>query len=191
VRAAEEPWSPPGDDERPLVYLSLGSLGSADVELMQRLIDTLAGCDETRAIVSLGPQHELLSLPAHMDGAEYLPQTAILPHADVVITHGGNNTVTECMHFGCPMIVLPLFWDQYDNAQRVHELGYGRRLDTYGHEQAELVATLRGLLSDRELCERMGAVSARLQREPGTVRAADAIELVATGALSPAQLDLA
>jgi UDP:flavonoid glycosyltransferase YjiC (YdhE family) len=37
------------------------------------------------------------------------------------------------------MIVLPLFWDQYDNAT-VHELGYGVRLDTYGFADDELPA---------------------------------------------------
>jgi MGT family glycosyltransferase len=191
VREPEEPW-PASGDSRPLVYLSLGSLGSADVALMQGLIDTLAPCsDEFRVVVSLGPQHELLRLPDGMEGAEYLPQTAILPHADAVITHGGNNTVTECIHFGCPMVVLPLFWDQYDNAQRVHETGHGMRLDTYGHAPEELVAAVRSVLADRPLQERMRASAARLQRQPGTARAADAIELVAAGALSPAQLDLA
>ena len=158
---------------------------------MQGLIDTLAPCEDLRVIVSLGPQHELLSLPAHMEGAEYLPQTAILPHAAVAITHGGNNTVTECMHFGTPMVVLPLFWDQYDNAQRVDELGYGVRLDTYGHDPEQLIGAVRGLLADPRAAGAAGAPSrSGCTRDPGTVRAADAIELVAAGALSPAQLDL-
>ena len=191
VREAESPWDPAGNDGRPLVYLSLGSLGSADVALMQRLLDTLAPMEEIELVVSLGPQHELLRVPAHVRGAEYLPQTAILPHAAAVITHGGNNTVTECMHFGCPMIVLPLFWDQYDNAQRVHELGLGRRLDTYGHAPEQLVEALHAVLGDAGLRERMAATAQRLQASPGTVRAADAIELVTTGALSPAQVGIA
>ncbi len=105
---------------------------------MQRLIDTLGAHEGIELVVSLGPQHELLRVPGHVHGAEFLPQTSILPQADAVITHGGNNTVTECLHFGCPMIVMPLFWDQYDNAQRVAETGFGERLDTYGHAPDEL-----------------------------------------------------
>ncbi len=125
VRSTDEPWELPvalHDGEGPLVYLSLGSLGSADIELMRKLVGELAG-ERCRVIVSKGPLHEQLELPGNMAGAEFLPQTSILPEVDLVITHGGNNTVTEALYFGRPMIVLPLFWDQYDNAQRVHETG--------------------------------------------------------------------
>ena len=83
-----------------------------------------------------------------MVGAEFLPQTSILPQVDVVITHGGNNTVTESLYFGKPMVVLPLFWDQHDNAQRLDETGLGIRLDTYGHAPDELSAALDRLLAD-------------------------------------------
>jgi UDP:flavonoid glycosyltransferase YjiC (YdhE family) len=170
----------PGD--APIVYLSLGSLGSADVELMQRLIDVLGKTDH-RVIVSKGPQHELLTLADNMFGEEFLPQPSILPQVDVVITHGGNNTVTECFHFGKPMIVLPLFWDQYDNAQRVDELHFGTRLDTYRFEDEQLTGAIASLLADEGLKPRHLAVSQQLQASPGNVRAADLIErLASTGA---------
>jgi len=160
---------------RAVLYLSLGSLGSADVALMQKLIDTLGETDYS-VVVSMGPQHEELRLAANMTGDEFLPQPAILPQVEVVITHGGNNTVTESLHFGKPMVVLPLFWDQHDNAQRMQELGLGRRLDTYGHEPAELIEAIETLLAERTLPGRLSGISARLQADPGTVKAASLIE---------------
>ena len=84
-----------------------------------------------RFIVSKGPQAELYELADNMWGEEFVPQPAILPLVDLVITHAGNNTTTECFHHGKPMIAMPVFWDQHDNAQRVDETGFGVRLDTY------------------------------------------------------------
>jgi UDP:flavonoid glycosyltransferase YjiC (YdhE family) len=167
------------DGDGGLVYLSLGSLGSADVDLMKRLVDAL-GRTRHRFIVSKGPQHDQYELADNMDGAEFLPQPSVLPQVDLVITHGGNNTVTECFHFGKPMIALPLFWDQYDNAQRVHETGFGVRLPTYGFADEQISGAIDRLLADRALHDRMQAISRRLQADPGTVRAAGLIERVAS-----------
>ncbi|TML57533.1 MAG: glycosyltransferase family 1 protein [Actinobacteria bacterium] len=174
VREVTEPWEPPTGDGK-LVYLSLGSLGSGDVELMRRLIGFLAE-SEHRVVVSMGPQHAALELAPNMVGAEFLPQPAVLPHVDLVVTHGGNNTVTESLHFGKPMVVLPLFWDQYDNAQRMDELGLGVRLAPYEVEGDELRGAIDRLLGDEALARRLGAISARLQARPGTAVAADAIQ---------------
>jgi MGT family glycosyltransferase len=177
VRAADGYAGWP-DDPHPTIYLSLGSLGSADVGLMQKLIDTLGETDYF-VVVSMGPQHDELRLAPNMTGEEFLPQPAVLPQVDIVITHGGNNTITESLHFGKPMVVLPLFWDQHDNAQRMHELGLGRRLDTYGHDPAELIEAIASLLGDPHLPARLSHISHRLQAAPGTVRAADLIESLA------------
>ncbi|MGH2669427.1 MAG: nucleotide disphospho-sugar-binding domain-containing protein, partial [bacterium] len=96
-----------------------------------------------------------------------------------VITHGGNNTVIESWYFGKPMIVLPLFWDQYDNAQRVDELGLGVRLPTYEFEDDQLTGAIDGLLSNERLKSLLSRTSARLRANPGTVKAADLIERLA------------
>jgi MGT family glycosyltransferase len=164
-----------------LVYLSLGSLGSADVDLMRRLVDVLARSAH-RFIVSKGPQADDYELADNMWGAEFLPQPALLPLVDIVITHGGNNTTTECFHFGKPMIVLPIFWDQADNAQRVHETGFGLRLPTYAFEDRELLEAVDRIHADTALRERLQAISARVQGAPGTVRAADLLERLLTTA---------
>lgn len=164
--------------ESALIYLSLGSLGSADVELMKRLISIL-GKTNHRFIVSKGPQHSSFEVAENMYGAEFLPQTKIIPQVDLVITHGGNNTVTEAIHFGKPMIVLPLFWDQYDNAQRVDETGFGVRLGTYSFAESELTDAIERLLSDVALKQRLVAASARVQKSDGIKVGADVIEEVA------------
>jgi MGT family glycosyltransferase len=181
VRRADEWAELPeglGSADGALVYLSLGSLGSADVDLMLRLVDVLSRAPY-RVLVSKGPQHTEFELAENMWGAEFLPQPALLPLVDVVITHAGNNTTTECLHFGKPMIALPLFWDQYDNAQRVDETGFGVRLATYEFEERELVSAIERLLEDRALGERMASIAAAAQASPGTVRAADLIERLA------------
>jgi UDP:flavonoid glycosyltransferase YjiC (YdhE family) len=182
VRATGEAWELPpqlrdgaGGRDGGLIYLSLGSLGSADVGLMQRLVDIM-GRTRHRVIVSKGPLGEQIQLADNMTGADFLPQPAILPLVDLVITHGGNNTVTEAFHNGRPMIVLPLFWDQVDNAQRIDETEFGKRLATYDFEDAELTGAVDRLLADVPLRDRLAAISTRLQANPGTVRAADLIE---------------
>ena len=119
-----------------------------------------------------------------MTGAEYLPQPAILPLVDLVVTHGGNNTVTECFHNGKPMIALPLFWDQHDNAQRVHETGFGMRFTPYDFDDHAFFNAVERLLADDALRSRMRAIAARLQAHPGTLHAADLIEHLAQSQVS-------
>jgi MGT family glycosyltransferase len=160
-----------------LIYLSLGSLGGADVDLMRRLIDVL-GRTPHRYIVSMGPQAADLVLADSMVGSEFLPQTKVIPQVDLVITHGGNNTTTESLHFGKPMILLPLFWDQYDNAQRIDELGFGVRLATYAFTDEEMVAALDRILSDTDLCARLEEMGASIRVRDGLRRGADVIESV-------------
>lgn len=183
VRETEEDYRlPPEFVDRPadsaLVYLSLGSLGGADVELMRRLVELL-GRTRHRFVVSMGPQAGLLDLAPNMVGAATVPQTTVIPQVDLVITHGGNNTTTECLHFGKPMVLLPLFWDQYDNAQRMSELGFGIRLATYDFGDAELTDAVDSLFADKPLLGRMREMGERIRAHEGLRRGADVIERTA------------
>jgi UDP:flavonoid glycosyltransferase YjiC (YdhE family) len=120
-------------------------------------------------------------LADNMWGAEFLPQTRLVPLVDLVITHGGNNTTTEAFHFGKPMIALPLFWDQYDNAQRVDETGFGVRLRTYEFTDAEMHGAIERLLGG-PLRSRMADIGADIRSRDGLAKAAEAIERVGVAA---------
>jgi MGT family glycosyltransferase len=184
VRTTDAEWSVPpqlAGGEGPLIYVSLGSLGSGDVPLMKDLVAAMAETPH-RYVVSKGPQHTEYELAENMVGEEFLPQVSVLPQVDLVITHGGNNTTTESLHFGKPMVLLPIFWDQHDNAQRIDETRFGARLPTYALGDGDLPAAIDRLLSDSNLHARLAAMSKRLQASPGSERAGMLIEQVAARA---------
>jgi MGT family glycosyltransferase len=181
VRATDQAFELPGHlAGRPgaLIYVSLGSLGSADVGLMRRLVEVLSRTPH-RYIVSKGPCHDQYELAENMWGAQQVPQTNVIPICDLVITHAGNNTTTESFHYGKPMIALPLFWDQYDNAQRIDETGFGVRLATYDFEDDQLTGAIEHLLADTALRRRASDVGEQIRVRSGTHRAADLLEQVA------------
>ncbi|HEY1487924.1 MAG TPA: glycosyl transferase, partial [Micromonosporaceae bacterium] len=71
------------------------------------------------------------------------------------------------------------FWDQYDNAQRIDELGLGVRLDTYGFADADLTGAISRLLGDATLRARLDEAGAEIRARDGVRVAADAIERLA------------
>jgi UDP:flavonoid glycosyltransferase YjiC (YdhE family) len=76
------------------------------------------------------------------------------------------------------LIVLPLFWDQYENAQRIDELGFGTRLNTYGFADAELTDAVERLLADADSRARLADIGAAIRGRDGLRVGADVIERV-------------
>lgn len=130
-------------------------------------------------IVSMGALKDEMTLGERMYGEQFLPQPSILPQCDLLITHGGNNTTCEGFHFGLPMIALPLFWDQYANAQRLQETGFGVRLPTYDWAEAGLLGTVDRLVGDDQLAGVMRENARRIQADSGRARAAGLLERLA------------
>ena len=165
--------------------LLLGTLGSIDVELMRR-ITTALGKTPHKFIVSKGQRHDEYDLPAgNCYGEALLPQTTILPLVDAVVGHGGNNTVTEAMACGKPMLLLPLMGDQFDSAQRVQEKGFGLRLSAYEFTEAQLIEALDRILNDQKMAERLKVVKRRIassrSKEVACERVEELVEQFRTG----------
>lgn len=164
--------------EGALIYVSMGSMGSTDPDLRNRLLGALKK-SKHRFIISLGLGTSEIELPSNFYGEPFLPQPSVISLVDLVITHGGNNTVAEAIHFGKPMVLMSLNWDQHDNAQRVHEQGYGIRLLPYQFAESELRDAIDDLLANGALRQEMEEYSKKLQANPGTAKAADLICQVA------------
>lgn len=132
-----------------------------------------------------GPLGDEFDLPLNMWGQNCLAQTQILPLVDLVITHGGNNTITESFHFGKRVLVLPLFCDQLDNGQRIQETGMGLSFKPYSVTQEELLDGIEKLLGDDLLERRMKTISKRIQQSNSQERAGIIVENVAKTNLLP------
>ena len=102
----------------------------------------------------------------------------VIPLVDLVITHGGNNTITESFYYGKPMIILPLFGDQHDNAQRIQDKGFGIRLKPFRVIPKELNDAIDKLVNDNELKVKMEKTAKRIQNSKPNEKAAELIESV-------------
>jgi len=158
--------------QAPLVYLSFGSLGAGDVELLKKLIAAL-GRMPYRVLVNVGGyKDQYTGLRPNIIAESWFPQPSVIPQVDVVIHHGGNNSFTECLFFGKPAIVMPFAWDGHDNATRVEETGHGFKLTRAGWTEAALAARIADCLHDAKLKARLAATSAHMRAQDGPAKAA-------------------
>lgn len=165
----------PRNNEAPLVYLSFGSLGAADVAMMKRLIDTAAGLPY-RFLINVGAYREQYdSVPDNVYLDSWFPQPAVLRECQLFIHHGGNNSFCEALYFGLPSLIIPYCWDGHDNARRAEEVGVGRYLPRFADPLAALPGAIVQLLGDHAMQQRLQQASAQMQASRGTEMAARAI----------------
>jgi len=158
--------------DAPLVYVSFGSLGAGDVDLLKRVIAAL-GKLPYRALVNVGDYVDAYdAVPDNVHIESWYPQPAVIPQCDAVIHHGGNNSFTECLYFGKPAIIMPYCWDGHDNATRVAETGHGLKLPRYDWTDADLAAAIERVLNDRDMARRLAETSAKMRAEDGRRKAA-------------------
>src|SRR5262245_56359878 len=164
------------NNDGPLLYVSFGSLGAGDTDLLKRIISAI-GKSRYRALVNVGGyKDQYTDVPGNVIVESWFPQPSVIPQVDAVIHHGGNNSYTECLFFGKPAIIMPYVWDGHDNATRVQETGHGFKMPRYDWTDAELAARLEACLTDPGLKAKLTATSAHMQAQDGPVKAAGLLE---------------
>ncbi len=159
----------------PRVYVSLGSFLGARDDILRTAVDAAR-----RGTWSLSLAHGSTSraalgeLPLGATVAPSLPQVALLGHVDVAVTHGGNNTVTEALNAGVPMVVLPLSTDQFAAAAAIEAAGLGVVLDPNRLTAADLVGAVLDATRP-EVVERAASWGEHLRAHPGAEAAMAAL----------------
>ena len=103
----------------------------------------------------------------------WLPVLDLLPHVDVVVCHGGQNTVTEALHFGVPLVIAPVQYDQPAVAARVEALGAGRVVSFERADANTLREAVADVLTDPSYRRRAREIGASLTS--GSAAAADVV----------------
>ncbi len=109
-------WADRSDDQ-PHVYVALGTFLSNRADVLAKIAAGLRQVG-ARAAIATGPSsaEALGPVPPDWIVRPTLPQVGMLPAADVIIHHGGNNSVQEALATGTRQIVLPFSTDQFANA---------------------------------------------------------------------------
>jgi MGT family glycosyltransferase len=165
------------DSTSPLLYISLGTIYNVQPDFY-RLCFQAFGKQRYRVIAALGKdisEAELGSAPENFLLCSFVPQIAVLQQADVFVTHGGLNSITEALSCGVPMVIIPQMPEQMITARRLVDLGLAIVLDKERLTPEALRNAVQTLLNDPGLRTRMRQAQEEVQASGGAKRAADAI----------------
>jgi len=117
--------------DRPTVLGTVGTVFNRMSAVFETILDAL-GHGPFNLILTVGRNRdpaEFKSLPPNARVVQYIPYRLLLPHCDLVITHGGSTTVTACLMHGLPLIVIPVAGDHFLTSKRCVRAGIGIALE--------------------------------------------------------------
>ncbi|MFW5468924.1 nucleotide disphospho-sugar-binding domain-containing protein [Knoellia sp. CPCC 206435] len=161
----------------PVVYVSLGSFLSVRSDVLARVAEALRGLDVRVALASGStPRESLGPVPPSWLVRPELPQVTLLARSALAVSHGGNNSVTEALTAGVPLLLLPMSTDQFAGSAALEAAGLGEALDPNAADTGELRDAASRLLSlGPESAARLARLSSELTGTPGAQRARAAL----------------
>jgi UDP:flavonoid glycosyltransferase YjiC (YdhE family) len=165
----------PGRGGDPLVYVTFGSVaGSFPQALPVYGVAMEAVADlPVRVLLTVGRDLDLGALPPAPDNVRverWVPQGDVLAHAAAAIVHGGSGSTLGAIAAGVPLVVVPLFADQPENARRVAEVGAGLAVEPNRERPEDTAGPLRDaierVLAEPSFKQRARALADELAGEP-------------------------
>lgn len=155
--------------ERPVVYISLGTVIKGAVSFFQNCVDAFRG-ENMDVIISVGQKFDVRKLngvPSNVHIYKSVPQLDVLKIADVFVTHGGMNSVSEALVYGTPMVVIPFASDQPVNARCIEKLGVGKKLEYFTANKNTIKSTVFSVAFDSDIKINLTRVQRLITEAPG------------------------
>jgi UDP:flavonoid glycosyltransferase YjiC (YdhE family) len=175
----------PGREDEPLVYVTFGSVAGSFEQALPVYgvaMRAVAGLP-ARVLLTVGRDLDVGNLPAAPDNVRverWIPQQDVLGHAAAAVVHGGSGSTLGALAAGLPLVVVPLFADQPENARRVAEVGAGIAVEPSREDPEATVAPLRAateaVLADPSYRDRAAALADELRAEPAVDEAVPLLE---------------
>ena len=119
-------------------------------------------------------------LPNSVIHVDYAPFSALLPRIGALVHHGGIGTCAQALAAGCPQLVMPMTFDQPDNAARLVRLGVGRAVPPKRFTGARVASELAELLGNPSVSRSCAEIANRFTGADPIGRTCDLIEQCAT-----------
>ena len=169
----------------PLVYASFGTvLGHMTIaaDAYRTLVRAVAPLD-ARVLITVGRAVDVATLgpvPGHVRVEQWVDQSRVLPDATTVVCHGGSGTTYGALAAGCPVVIVPLFADQFANARAVAGSGAGLavgderdaergRPDLTGGLAARLTGAVETVLATPSYRARARRIAGDMAAAPGVI----------------------
>ena len=153
--------------------------GSANVhgrEFFATAAEACARLGRRGLLLTRFPEQIPAALPAGVRHAEFVPFSWLVPRSAAMVHHGGIGTVSQGLAGGVPQVVMPMGFDQFDNAARIERLGVGASLPRDRFRGPRLAEVLATLLGDERVATRCREVAARFVGGRGLAAVADEVE---------------
>jgi UDP:flavonoid glycosyltransferase YjiC (YdhE family) len=153
------------------IYVTFGTLWDTGPAAIERLRIAVAGAAAVGVpvIVTVGHATEpevLGPQPAHVQVHRFIAQDQILPHCACVLGHGGAGTLLGSLGWGVPLLLVPQFADQFDNADRAVAAGVALALQRDEVSVGAITAALNRLLHEPAFAARAASVQRELAAMP-------------------------
>ena len=163
------------DHDRPVVF-SPGSANAQADEFFRVAAEVCRGRNWPGVFATKYPGQLPDPLPPHVQHVDFVPFSQLLSRASALVHHGGIGTSAQALAAGIPQLIMPMAYDQLDNAHRLQNLGVGQFLKRQNFTADRVASALEHLLASSEVSDHCQDLASQCDGQASLDAACEALE---------------